>query len=81
MENQASQISTGKYSFKRIAADAKADAAANAAEAQNALFTVEEEPGMTNDFSMYEIRHTASSLRITAFIWAKKRWMMRQAGK
>ena len=53
MENQASQISTGKYSFKRIAADAKADAAANAAEAQNALFTVEEEPGMTNDFSMY----------------------------
>ena len=22
-------------------------------EAQNALFTVEEEPGMTNDFSMY----------------------------
>ena len=25
----------------------------NAAEAQNALFTVEEEPGMTNDFSMY----------------------------
>lgn len=28
-------------------------AAANAAEAQNALFTVEEEPGMTNDFSMY----------------------------
>lgn len=53
MENQASQISTGKYSFKRIAADAKADVAANAAEAQNALFTVEEEPGMTNDFSMY----------------------------
>ena len=53
MENQASQISTGKYSFKRIAADAKADAAANAAEAQNALFTVEEEPGMTNDFYMY----------------------------
>ena len=53
MENQASQISTGKFSFKRIAADAKADAAANAAEAQNALFTVEEEPGMTNDFSMY----------------------------
>lgn len=53
MENQASQISTGKYSFKRIVADAKADAAANAAEAQNALFTVEEEPGMTNDFSMY----------------------------
>lgn len=53
MENQASQISTGKYTFKRIAADAKADAAANAAEAQNALFTVEEEPGMTNDFSMY----------------------------
>ena len=53
MENQASQISTGKYSFKRIAADVEADAAANAAEAQNALFTVEEEPGMTNDFSMY----------------------------
>lgn len=53
MENQTSQISTGKFSFKRIAADAKADAAANAAEAQNALFTVEEEPGMTNDFSMY----------------------------
>lgn len=53
MENQASQISTGKFSFKRIAADAKADAAANAAEAQNALFTVEEEPGMTNDFYMY----------------------------
>ena len=53
MENQASQISTGKHSFKRIAADAEADAAANAAEAQNALFTVEEEPGMTNDFSMY----------------------------
>ena len=51
------------------------------------LFTVEEEPGMTNDFYMYgnfyvtEIRHTASSLRITAFIWEKKRWMMRQAGK
>ena len=53
MENQASQISTGKHSFKRIAADVEADAAANAAEAQNALFTVEEEPGMTNDFSMY----------------------------
>lgn len=53
MENQASQISTGEFLFKRIAADAKADAAANAAEAQNALFTVEEEPGMTNDFSMY----------------------------
>lgn len=53
MENQASQISTGKHSFKRIAADVEADAAANAAEAQNALFTVEEEPGMTNDFSLY----------------------------
>ena len=53
MENQASQTSTGEFLFKRIAADAKADAAANAAEAQNALFTVEEEPGMTNDFSMY----------------------------
>ena len=53
MENQASQVSTGKHSFKRIAADVEADAAANAAEAQNALFTVEEEPGMTNDFSMY----------------------------
>ena len=53
MENQASQISTGKHSFKRIAADVEADAAANAVEAQNALFTVEEEPGMTNDFSMY----------------------------
>ena len=35
------------------AAKSLADAAANAAEAQNALFTVEEEPGMTNDFSMY----------------------------
>ena len=53
MENQASQISTGKHSFKRIAADVEADAAANAVEAQNALFTVEEEPGMTNDFSLY----------------------------
>ena len=53
MENQASQTSTGEFLFKRIAADAEADAAANAAEAQNALFTVEEEPGMTNDFSMY----------------------------
>ena len=53
MENQASQISTGKHSFKRIAADVEADAAANAAEAQNELFTVEEEPGMTNDFSLY----------------------------
>ena len=53
MENQASQTSTGEFLFKRIAADAKADAAANAAEAQNELFTVEEEPGMTNDFSMY----------------------------
>ena len=53
MENQASQTSTGEFLFKRIAADADADAAANAAEAQNALFTVEEEPGMTNDFSMY----------------------------
>lgn len=53
MENQASQTSTGEFLFKQIAADAEADAAANAAEAQNALFTVEEEPGMTNDFSMY----------------------------
>lgn len=53
MENQASQTSTGEFLFKRIAADAKADAAANTAEAQNELFTVEEEPGMTNDFSMY----------------------------
>ena len=53
MENQASQISTGEFSFKRIAADVEADAAANAVEAQNALFTVEEEPGMTNDFSLY----------------------------
>ena len=35
------------------AAKSLADAAANAAEAQNALFTVEEEPGMTNDFYMY----------------------------
>lgn len=53
MENQASQTSSGKLSFRRIAADAAADASANAAEAQNALFTVEEEPGMTNDFSLY----------------------------
>ena len=37
MENQASQTSTGEFLFKRIAADAEADAAANAAEAQNAL--------------------------------------------
>ena len=53
MENQASQTSTGKLSFRRIAADAETDASANAAAAQEPLFTVEEEPGMTNDFSLY----------------------------
>lgn len=86
MENQASQISTGKYSFKRIAADAKADAAANAAEAQNALFTVEEEPGMTNDFSMYGNFYVTGNqaycqqFKDYGVYLGEKRWMMRQAG-
>lgn len=87
MENQASQTSTGEFLFKRIAADADADAAANAAEAQNALFTVEEEPGMTNDFSMYGNFYVTGNqaycqqFKDYGVYLGEKRWMMRQAGK
>lgn len=87
MENQASQTSTGEFLFKRISADAKADAAANAAEAQNALFTVEEEPGMTNDFSMYGNFYVTGNqaycqqFKDYGVYLGEKRWMMRQAGK
>lgn len=51
MENQASETNTGKISFKRILADASADASANEKIAQGDVFTVSEEPGMTGDFS------------------------------
>lgn len=53
MENQASQTNTGNISFKRIEADSSADASANAEMAKKALFMVNEEPGMTGDFSQY----------------------------
>ena len=42
-----------RYPADTLAVSAGTPSGENAAEAQNALFTVEDEPGMTNDFSMY----------------------------